>query len=63
MQAALERLKFLNEEKDVKVKYIVADFSDSAKEGFFNRIMSQLEGLDISILVNNVGVSNIGYFH
>ena len=59
----MERLRFINEERDIKVKYIVADFSDSAKDGFFNRIMSQLEGLDISILVNNVGISNIGYLH
>ena len=56
-------MRFINEERDIKVKYIVADFCDSAKDGFFNRIMSQLEGLDISILVNNVGISNIGYLH
>lgn len=25
--------------------------------------MKELEGLDVSILINNVGISNIGYFH
>ena len=63
MEAALEKLRYLHEEREIKTKYIVADFVDSPKEGFFARILEQLQGLDVSILVNNVGVSNIGYFH
>ena len=41
----------------------MADFSQSDQDGFFSMISRQLEGLDISILVNNVGISNIGLFH
>ena len=41
---------------------MVADFADSQKEGFYEKIYSQIETLDISMLVNNVGISNIGEF-
>lgn len=41
----------------------MADFSDCDKEGFFENIMNSLKDLDVSILVNNVGISNIGIFH
>lgn len=42
---------------------VVTDFADSQKEGFYEDIKKCLNGLDISILVNNVGISNIGYLH
>lgn len=42
---------------------IVADFTQSQSEGFFERIMQQLEGKDISMLINNVGISNVGRLH
>jgi Short-chain dehydrogenases of various substrate specificities len=45
----------------VKTKVIISDFRNSAKEGFFEDIMRQLEGLDISILVNNVGIYAKGF--
>jgi len=41
----------------------VADFTNSDKDDFFRTIGTHLEGLDVSILVNNVGISNIGNFH
>lgn len=39
----------------VQVKAIQADFSGCTKPEFFENIYKQTEGLDISILVNNVG--------
>lgn len=39
----------------VQIKTIVCNFSKSLQEGFFDSIMEQINGLDISILVNNVG--------
>ena len=41
----------------------MADFTECQDPYFFVRIFKELDGLDISILVNNVGISNIGYFH
>jgi len=39
----------------VQTKVIQADFVKSAEPGFFDNIMQQLQGLDISVLINNVG--------
>ena len=45
----------------------MADFSECQKEGFFPKIFKELQEQGIasqtSILVNNVGISNIGYLH
>lgn len=41
----------------------MADFTECGREGFFEGIMQGLKDLDVSILVNNVGISNIGVFH
>lgn len=48
---------------NAQVKIIVADFALSAKEGFFDEFLSDVEGLDISVLVNNVGVEFVTPFH
>ena len=40
---------------NLQTKVIAADFVKSAEPGFFENIMEQLKGLDISVLVNNVG--------
>jgi len=45
----------------IQTKVIISDFRKSAKEGFFEDIMAQLDDLDISILVNNVGIYKKGY--
>lgn len=39
----------------VKTKIIVADFTET--EGVYEHIEKQLTGLEIGVLVNNVGVS------
>ncbi|CAD8126095.1 unnamed protein product [Paramecium sonneborni] len=46
----------------VQTKYIVADFNNGYTEDFYNQIYKQLEYLDISILVNNVGTGEAGQF-
>ena len=63
MEGALATLKSMNVEHEIQTKIIVADFGNSGQDDFFRIVNRQLEGLDISILVNNVGISNIGYFH
>jgi len=47
----------------IKTRIVVANFSESAKPGFFDQIYKQVEDLDISILVNNVGFGSLDYFH
>ena len=46
----------------VKVKAIQADFAVCTKPEFFENIYKQTEGLDISILINNVGTSKMNLF-
>eukprot|EP01017_Pseudomicrothorax_dubius_P028486 TRINITY_DN3385_c0_g5_i1.p1 TRINITY_DN3385_c0_g5~~TRINITY_DN3385_c0_g5_i1.p1 ORF type:complete len:314 (+),score=49.87 TRINITY_DN3385_c0_g5_i1:40-981(+) len=40
----------------VSTRIIIADFEQSAELGFFERIVEQLDDLDVSLLVNNAGV-------
>lgn len=39
---------------------MVADFRESAEDNFFDVIIDQIKDLDLSILVNNVGVASGG---
>ncbi len=48
--SAAESVRKIN--PSVQTKIIVADFSNAAVPGFFDPIMKELEGLDISMLVN-----------
>ena len=41
----------------LKFKYVVADFTNSTTDDFYDRIIDELKLLDISILVNNVGMT------
>lgn len=47
--------KEIEEAHKVEVRTIAVDFSDN--ESIYNKIKNELKGLDISILVNNVGMS------
>jgi len=58
---AAESVRKIN--PNVQTKIIVADFSNCALPGFFDPIMKELEGLDISMLINNVGIAVGGPFH
>jgi len=46
-----------------EVKIVIADFKKSLEPGFYDKIYNQIKNLDISILINNVGVGNTGFFH
>lgn len=49
--------------KEAEIKIVVADFKNSLDDGFYDKIYHQLKDLDISILVNNVGIGSPGFFH
>ena len=40
----------------VQVKTVAVNFADSFQEGFYDNLLKNIEGLDVSLLVNNVGV-------
>jgi len=48
---------------NIRVRIVVADFSNCAEPGFFERIESEVADLDISILLNNVGDACIDEYH
>lgn len=60
----LEKVKteIKNKYPKAEVMYIAADFVKSTAPGFFDSIDKQLEGLDVSILVNNVGIAALDFF-
>jgi 17beta-estradiol 17-dehydrogenase / very-long-chain 3-oxoacyl-CoA reductase len=47
---------------DIDVKVLVADYANSHLPGFLDEKMSELDGLDISIVVNNVGVDVLDHY-
>ena len=47
-------------EYNVETKYMVKDFTKSYQTDFFDDIMKETEELDVSVLVNNVGVGGSG---
>jgi len=60
---ARNSFKLQGVEKELKAKYpsiqtkvIVANFAESNKDGFFAKIKEEIKDLDVSILVNNVGM-------
>lgn len=46
----------------IETKFVVADFGNCCDDKFFDNIMTQIDTLDISILVNNVGVGVVRRF-
>ena len=46
---------------NVEYKLIAADFTSCWKPDFFDTIRQSMEELDISVLVNNVGISDLEY--
>ena len=45
--------------KSCKVSLVVADFCESLEEGFFEKLKLKMKDLDISLLINNVGIDAI----
>jgi len=43
--------------QSIQIKIIQTDFVNSTEEGFFDKIQEELRGLDVSVLVNNVGTA------
>ena len=52
----LVRDEILKKHPKILIKIIVVDFLDSRNPGFFEKIYEELDGIDISILVNNVAL-------
>eukprot|EP00330_Aristerostoma_sp_ATCC50986_P008079 CAMPEP_0114580424 /NCGR_PEP_ID=MMETSP0125-20121206/4716_1 /TAXON_ID=485358 ORGANISM="Aristerostoma sp., Strain ATCC 50986" /NCGR_SAMPLE_ID=MMETSP0125 /ASSEMBLY_ACC=CAM_ASM_000245 /LENGTH=42 /DNA_ID= /DNA_START= /DNA_END= /DNA_ORIENTATION= len=42
---------------------MAVNFMDSLKENFYENILKEIEHLDISMLINNVGISGGIIFH
>lgn len=61
LNEAVERLKQMQATKSVKsqFKIITFDFKDSSKKELVDRMVADIEGLDICFLVNNVGVNSV----
>ena len=47
---------------NIKTKYVIADFSKCSEKGFTERIDNEIHDLDVSILINNVGVDLLDRF-
>jgi len=60
LKKVAEELAIINPQ--IKTRVIVADFTKASEEGFFENIAQQLEGLDVSVLVNNIGISKFSTF-
>jgi 17beta-estradiol 17-dehydrogenase / very-long-chain 3-oxoacyl-CoA reductase len=48
--------------KNVEIRVLIADFVNGVDPKFYDNIMEQVKGLDISIIINNVGMSDIEKF-
>lgn len=55
-QKLKEKVKKLTAAYKVKVQYRVADFSKGVSPEFYTELYSTMKDLDVSILVNNVGI-------
>ena len=66
IEDVLRKIRAVCENK-IQTDYVLADFSECQNQNFFADIFRRLEAKDIlqncSVLVNNVGISNIGYIH
>ena len=58
-----EKLKQVTQEIEkkytIETKYMSKDFSRAHEEGFFNDIFEETKELDVSVLINNVGLANM----
>lgn len=58
-----QKLRAVADLMTTECQIVVADFTHAAKDDFIEAIISQTQGKDISILVNNVGVDLFDQFH
>lgn len=61
LEAAKEELQA--QFSGVEVRTLAVDYSHSTEPSFIKDKLRELEGLDISVLVNNVGVDVLNYYH
>jgi 17beta-estradiol 17-dehydrogenase / very-long-chain 3-oxoacyl-CoA reductase len=57
------KVKELTATFNVKFQYRVADFSKAVSLEFYTELYNSMKDLDVSILVNNVGMSTSGGFY
>lgn len=57
LEARAEEIKACAKHEDIKIVNIVKDFTECHKAEFYDEILERVEGLDLSILINNVGIS------
>jgi short-subunit dehydrogenase len=57
-----EKVKKLTSAYKAKVQYRVADFSKGDSPAFYTELFNTMKDLDVSILVNNVGIGGTGTF-
>ena len=50
----------LSKDYKVEVKYLTKDFTKSFEKDFFDDILSETKDLNVSVLVNNVGIGGTG---
>lgn len=64
-KAKLEKVanEITTRNKSVSIRIVIADFHKASEPGFFDEIYDQIKELNVSILVNNVGVDYLEYFH
>ncbi len=58
-----EKVKKLTATCKAKVQYRVADFSKAVSQEFYTELYNSMKDLDVSILVNNVGMGGSGGFY
>ena len=60
----IEKLEEIKREsgRDIKTKYIVADFSEMTKYADYEYIAEELKGIDVGMLVLNAGWAVMGHF-
>lgn len=61
-QKLQQRVKEIKEVSQVEVKYVIADFGKGMSAQFYEDIFKEIKDLDVSILMNNVGL-NMEYLH
>lgn len=58
VKAELESLK-----SDARVRVVVADFKNSLDAGFTAKLVEQVADIEVSMLINNVGMDFFNHFH
>lgn len=64
-QASLEELSqtIRSQNENVKIMIIESDFSKATDSQFYSQIVARFEDLDVSLFVNNAGMTNYRSFH